>query len=57
MAGETSGENSIEIFQILTKLLRFQVFAHLHLINIHDEPMTLLVLMSNLKKNVLKALI
>ena len=46
MCGESNGENPIEIFQIhvLTKLSKFKVFAHLHLIN-HNF------------KNVLKTLI
>ena len=44
MCGESNGENPIEIFQILTKLSKFKVVAHLHLIN-HNF------------KNVLKTLI
>ena len=42
------GANPIEIFQRLTELLRFEVFAHLHLINIQEEPIV------NNVKNVLK---
>ena len=38
------------------KAIEILSFAHLHLINIHEEPMTSLVLISNFK-NVLKTLI
>ena len=39
VAGKSIGGNPIEIFYILTELLRCKDFADLHLINIHEEPM------------------
>ena len=48
MAGEASGGNPIEIVQILT-VIEILNFAHLYLINILEEPMTPLVLMTNYK--------
>ena len=51
MGGESSGENHFEIFQIYSKYLQREIlsFAHLHLIDIHGEPLTYLVLIMVLK--------
>ena len=47
MTGESRSENPIEIFQIFPDVLRILVFANLHLITVHEEPMTSLDLMDN----------
>ena len=45
---ESTGENPFEIFQILTDIvIEILNFAHLHLIDIHEESTMSLVLINN----------